>query len=218
MTNIDQLPGNSKLGKPAPPAKEAKVVEKVVDGIVIEKKKSLGAKFKATFFNKADAKDISTYILFDVMLPATRNLVYDIVSKGASRALFGQDSPRRSVLDRSGGSRVSYNDSYGTTRYRDAPRSSMLPGQPPHYRAKYERSNNFDDIIVSSKAEAERVVERLLDIVDKYDVATVADLRNLLGLPSSHVDNKWGWTDIRAADVRQVREGYLIEIPLPEPI
>lgn len=62
------------------------------------------------------------------------------------------------------------------------------------------------------------VLERLNDIIDRYEVASVADLHELVGLPTTHVDNKWGWENVRYAEVRQIREGFLLDLPPAMPI
>jgi len=45
-------------------------------------------------------------------------------------------------------------------------------------------------------------------------------LYDLVGLSSlsTHVDNKWGWAILQNVDIRQTREGYVIDLPLPEAI
>jgi hypothetical protein len=69
-----------------------------------------------------------------------------------------------------------------------------------------------------SREEAENVIERLGDIIDVYKVATVADLHSLCDLPSTYIDNKWGWQALNYASVRQIREGFLLDLPPAEPI
>ena len=66
---------------------------------------------------------------------------------------------------------------------------------------------------MAERDDAELFVERLIDIIEKYEVASLADLYDLLGWASSHVDNKWGWTYLSNVEVRQVRDGYLIDLP-----
>ncbi len=56
------------------------------------------------------------------------------------------------------------------------------------------------------------------DIIETYEVASVADLQDLVGLPSSHVDNKWGWINLHDVQIRQIREGYVIDLPQAEPM
>jgi len=74
----------------------------------------------------------------------------------------------------------------------------------------------MDNIILGTRGEAEIVVERLGDILDKYEFVSYGDLMDLLGLPSTPIDQKWGWTYLTNVVVRQVRNGYLIEFPQPE--
>jgi hypothetical protein len=62
------------------------------------------------------------------------------------------------------------------------------------------------------------VLERLSDIIEQYAVASLADLHELAGIPTTHVDNKWGWESLRFAEIRQIREGYLLDLPPAEAI
>lgn len=80
------------------------------------------------------------------------------------------------------------------------------------------RQARDDVVILATRSEAELVLERLGDIIDKFEVASVGDLHDLLGLPQTHVDQKWGWTYVGDASIRQVREGYLLDLPLAAPI
>jgi hypothetical protein len=81
-------------------------------------------------------------------------------------------------------------------------------------RAKHD----FDEIVLDQRAEAEEVIDRLYDVVSRYEQATVADLYDLVGLSSTHTDHKWGWTDLRGAGVSRIRDGYLLDLPDPEPL
>jgi hypothetical protein len=78
--------------------------------------------------------------------------------------------------------------------------------------------HDFDEIVLQSRTEAEEVIDRLFDLVSRYDTATVADLYELVGIQGSHTDHKWGWTDLRGADVSRTRDGYLLDLPDPIPL
>lgn len=205
--------GNSNKAKAKKaPAEKAKV-EKVVTGEVVEKKKTLGQKFKAVFFG-GEFKGAAQYITADVLLPAARNLLVDMTTKGIERMVYGESAmtrPRRPEYR----SRVSYHNA-GRTPIGPGPGRVSLPDQPPHPYKQNRREAN--DLVLSSREEAELVLERLIDIVDKYEVASLADLYDLVGLPTSHVDNTWGWSYLTTAEVRQVRDGYLLDLPTMEPI
>ena len=69
---------------------------------------------------------------------------------------------------------------------------------------------------MATREDAEMVLERLTDIIDQYDETSVGDLNDLIGIQGSHVDNKWGWTYLGDTQIRQVREGFLIDLPQPE--
>lgn len=208
----DYASNSDKNKAPLRPDKTDKQIEKVVTVEVIQKPKPLGRKFKDIFLG-GDAKTAARYVAADVLLPALRNLIFDVISKGADRVIFGESSYRRgrSVDYRP---RIQYNNPINRPSWTDPrERRVHLPDQSPRMPRRDQ-----NDIILSDRGEAEIVVERLIDIIDKYEIASVADLYDLLGLPTSHIDNKWGWTYLNNIEIRQVREGYLINLPDAEPI
>ena len=205
---MDNYPPNSKKSGESTPPKEA--VQKIVTGKIIKKKTPLGQRFKAIFFG-GESKGAFQYVMSDVLIPALRNMFVDAVEGGARRMIYGDSSPRR-VREQYGNSRISYNSP--TSRY--SHQSSILPKQPP--LSSSGRRQDIGQIIIASRGEAEEVLERLTDIIDKYDVASVCDLHDLVGLQSSYVDNDWGWSSLSTADVRQVREGWILNLPPVEPI
>lgn len=202
--------GNSKKSKESqniPP----KNVEKVIATEVIIQKKGIGRKFRDLFI-EADFKTVIRYVASDVLLPAARNMILDAATKGVERLLYGESAIRRRNFGM--GSRITYNApvnrGYGGSPLRYAPPVLPEPRVSRHTR---------DNLILSSREEGEIVLERMNDIIDSYDVVTIQDLNDLVGVEgSTHVDNKWGWTNIDHVQIRQVREGYLIDFPPPEPI
>lgn len=79
-------------------------------------------------------------------------------------------------------------------------------------------THDFDEIILATRVEAEEVVDRLFDLVGRYESASVSDLYSLVGISGNFTDEKWGWTDLRGAGVERVRNGYLLDLPRPEPL
>lgn len=209
------FPGNShNIGKNEKPAKEE--VKKVVSGDVIQKKKSLGRRFKEVFFG-GEIRGATRYISQEVLLPAVKNMVVDATSRGVERVIYGESQPpKRRTIDYTSPtnrSRISYNSPI----FRDPRnRPGILPDQPPLGIGRVRQ--DVGDVILASREEAALVIESLGDIIDKYEVATVADLYNLVGLPSTFVDNKWGWTTLGYAQIRQSREGFLLDLPPVEQI
>jgi len=190
---------------------EEKNIQKLVTGEVVMRPPSLGKRMKVLFFG-GEVKGASRYVVTDVILPAVRNTVVDAVTRGIERIVLGEGAVRR---PRAGGydyrPRTIYNQP--TTRG-----PAMLPQQPPRYSQSNRNTQALGDIILQSRDEAESVIDMLGDLIERYEVASVADLHEILGIPSTAIDNKWGWTSPRGAGVSQSREGYILVLPPLEEI
>ena len=203
---------NSDKSKQAAQKPPEKKLVKVTTGDVAVKPKSLGSRFKNVFFG-GDFNTAAEYVGTEVLLPAIRNLVVDVVNKGIDQLVYGRTGMRRPPRP-SYSPRVQYNNpvnrGIGITR-------AYLPDQRPIDR--WQRGTKVgDDVIVASREDADAVVENLTAAVEQYEVVSLADLHDLLGLPSPHTDNKWGWTNLAAVEVRQVRDGWQISFPPLEEI
>lgn len=187
-----------------------KEIKKVVTGDAVVKQKSLGTKFKDVFFG-GDFKATMRYVAADVVLPAIRDIIVNTTTEGIKRAVYGENNMRRS-----GGMMSNYrpktNYSSISSPFRPDPRGNVfMPDQAP--RRVMSARKEMNDVIVASRSDAEHILERMLDCIDQYESVTLADLYAMLGMPSSHVDNKWGWTYIKDAQIQQVQEGYSIRLP-----
>lgn len=206
--------GNTKKDRERSQPKEIKEknIEKVVTGEVVQKPKGIGRKFKDIFFG-GDAKNAAQFVLADVLLPALRNLVVDMVSTGAQRLVYGESNYRRRPTVNYG-ARYQVNNPISRPYDVQRPTPLNIPTSPRGRQNRHE----MNDVILATKEEAELVVERLHDILEKYEVVSLADLYDLLGLETSYIDNKWGWTSLSTVQVRQIRQGYLLELPMLEEI
>ena len=54
--------------------------------------------------------------------------------------------------------------------------------------------------------------------IDKYGFVTIADMYDLANLTSNYTDNKYGWMNVRNAEVIRARDGYVIKLPRAVPI
>lgn len=187
---------NSNRFKEEQKAQEKKV-EKVVSGPVTTRKKNGLQKFADEFVSE-DAKNIKSYVFGEVLIPAIKKLVSDVVTDGIDMLLYGGTRPgnKRSAADR-----VSYRNYYDRDN-----RSTR------DTRSSYS-SYSYDDIVLSNRGEAEEVLERLDELMDTYGLVRVADLYDLVGITGNYTDNKYGWTNIRNAEIVRVRDGYMIKMP-----
>lgn len=206
---MDQFPSNSK--RPSRSRDEPKKVERVVQGEVVRRKTPIGRRLSRNLIG-GDAQSVWGYVFGEVLIPAARDMVADAVSGGVERMIFGESAGGSRNRSRRGSSgHTPYN------RYHQSSRSSRdEPRREISRRAR--ATHSFDEIILKTRVEAEEVLDRLDDLCDRYDAASVADLYELVGVSGNYTDDKWGWTDIRGAGIQHVRGGYLLNLPKPEPI
>lgn len=208
--------GNSRKSKEKveKEGKEAKLVEKVVAGEVVVKKRSIGRRIKDIFIVD-DPKRVLLYVLGDVLLPAARNMIVDGAHEATKRMLYGETAARYKGYTE--GPRITYDRMHSNPLRSAAYRDPRVAPPPVGVRpSSGVRSSQDPGYILETRQDAELVLERMQDIIDKYDVVPVADLYELLGLPQDHTDQKWGWISLLGAKILQVREGYLLELPPPE--
>lgn len=209
---MQELPGNNPSDKKAAPEKQR--VERVVHGEVTTRKPSFGKRLRENLF-PGHAETVSEYIIWDVVIPATKDLIADMGSSFLERMLFGET--RSSGVRSSqrgagggGGSRMNYNRM-----------SSGAPASPyrPDPRQSAPRSANmqsFDDIVLPTRAEAEKVLRAMMTRIHEYQAVTVADLYELVGLTGDYTAQDWGWTDLTNVGISRIRNGYVLDLPREE--
>lgn len=200
----DYKPNSNKFKEEQKQRESDKKIEKVVTGKVITRKKSKVSRFLGEFISE-DARSVKSYVLGEVLIPAIKKAISDIVTDGIDIILYGESrgNHKRSTADR-----VSYRNYYDTNR-----RTSMNERQ-----ALAAGSYSYDDIILNTRGEAEDVLARMDELMETYGLVRVADLYDLVGITGNYTDNKYGWTNIRNAEVIRVRDGYMIKMPRAVPI
>lgn len=179
-------------------AQQVKKVERVINGSAHTKKKSEMKKFVDTFVQE-DAGNIATHILMDVLAPAIKKALSDIVKDGIDMLLYG-DTTR----SRKGGNSSHIN--YG--RYYEEDREKRT------YSNGYRNGFDYDDIAFETRGDAEMVLDSMNEIIDQYQIVSVADLYDLAGVPSNnYTANKYGWTNIDGTKIVRVREDYFLRLP-----
>lgn len=206
---MDEFPPNSKKAKEG--VREGPRVERVTSADAVRRKKPLGKQFKETFFG-SDGRTTMNYVVTQVLIPMIQDTFIEVVQSGIERLVRGEHRTGR----RRGGPP---SGPHGTVAYHRMS-GGAYDDRPPMARGVSRRArarNDFDEIILDSRSEAEEVIDRLYEVISRYDEASVADLYELTGIESSHTDHKWGWTDMRGASVTRLRSGgYLLNLPEPE--
>ena len=179
-----------------------KKVQKVVRGKVKTKKKKTSLK---DVFISEDAANVKSYVFMDVLVPAVKKAISDIVRDGIDMILYGEARSRKSS---SNASYVSYRS------YSDRDRREERRYSDSRVRSAY----SYDDIILETRGEAEDVLTRMDELIDTYGIVSVADMYDLVGISGNYTDNKYGWTNLRNAEPVLVRDGYMLKLPKPGPI
>lgn len=187
-------------------AAEKKKMDKIISGSAKVKKKS-GTRKLADVFVSEDAANVKGYIFGDVIVPAAKKLISDIVKDGIEMILYGSTSSRKTYSD---GFRAGYVDYNRLSGRRDDRRP--LPDHRP------SPVQGYDNIILNNKGDAELVLTTMDDILDSYGEVSVAALLEMVGLPSKYTDNNYGWTTLANARITRLRDGYLIDLPRAVPL
>lgn len=207
--NLDIKPNSHKYKQEQRELEERKV-KKVTNGKVRAKKKSEIEKMKDNIISP-EASGLQSYIFGDVLVPALKKLMSDIVKDGIDILLYGDT--RRSDRDRdrdrysNGATYVSYRS------YSDRDKSDRERRRDSRYTYDYK------ELIFDNCKDADDVLETLKDILDGYDAVSVGDLYDAVGMEHNYTDNDYGWTSLRTAEVVRVRGGdYMLRLPKAKPL
>lgn len=212
---MEEFPSNAHNQKPAPEKKEeAPRARRVVRGEVVQRKKPLGKRFRETFFG-GTASGVAHYILNDVLVPAAKDTITDVVTQGIERTLYGDvrsTGRRMGRLPGASQSQISYNRFGGNpvAQRREDPRAA------PSLSRQARRHHNFDEIVIPSRPEAMEVIEQLYEILSKYGAASVADLYDMCNITGDYTDTKWGWTSLQGLQPVRANGGFVLDLPRPE--
>lgn len=212
MENFPSNAHNPKTVKPEQPKQEQPRVQRVVEGEVIRRKKSLGKRFTETFFG--DTKGIGSAILMEILIPSARDMLFEAGKDALERTMYPD---ARGAGHRRGSSRG------GPTNYRAfggiAAKAVAFRDDPrPSLSRRARATHNFDEIVLASRREGESILAQMFEVIERFDAVTVADLYEMVNIEPSYTDRKFGWTGpmLSGAGVDRVKEGYLLDLPRPE--
>lgn len=203
--NFEKLKDNSYFNTPSADKERAEKprLQRLAKGVVIQKEKPLLARM----FGET-AREVGGYVIWDVLIPAVKEVITDIVTNGIEMLVYG-DSARSSRSGRlrreRGRSYVSYSSMYDSPRAERVRDTRRLPSN----------RHAFDKVVLSTRSDAELVLDGLVELISMYGEATVADFYSAVGLQVDYNDNKYGWDTLATASVERVRGGYILVMPKP---
>lgn len=202
--DVSSYPDNSQDKAPAVAERREDDKRPQLHGKATRKKRSLGKRFGDTFLSE-DRGDVGEYLIFDVLIPAAKDTLTDLVGRGLEMLLYGE--ARGSYKRSSGGRRTGHTD---YSKY------SQTERRRPQTTSRARKTMDFDDIVFDSRADAEKVLDYIIGRLEDYEVVTVADFYDAAEITGDYTDNKWGWYDLSEAYVKRGRDGFIIILPRPE--
>lgn len=177
-------------------------VEKVVTGAVnVKQKKGVSKIAEAFFGNEEEISEIKNRVVYDTVIPTIKDIFLDTLA-----TLLGVNRSRFS----SGGRRITAERvSYG--KYYEDSRSSRPP-------VRSVTAFNTDDVVFDQNGDAEYVLDRMFELLEKYGVVRVTDFYDLAGVSVDYTASKYGWTSLKNTRVIRTRDGYIVDLPRSMPI
>lgn len=199
--------------------KDKKELKKILDAQPKKRKRSLVGRLVSGVLGPEGLPGIGSYVNDEIILPAIKNIIVDAVTSGINMVMYGENKPR------SGGGRHS---SYSRDRSGYRPNtnyqgrysgSQQPPAQAPDPRVRPAK-HGVEEYIIEERFDASHVLTALTEQADRYDVVSVADYYELIGVPSEYTDNTYGWTidSIHHASIVPIRGGYVLKFPPVEVI
>lgn len=204
MNNVDYTPNSHKYkAEQKEAATERKKIDKVVTGTAKRKKNEIR---KITdIFAPGDMSSVTEYIIMDVIVPATKKMISEVVRNGIDMILYGESGRN----NKGPSDKISYRNYYSSNDSNKSYNSSN------RVRSVFD----YDNIIIPSRQEAEEVIRRMDEIIETYQTVSVADLYDLCGITDhNYMNQRYGWMNIRTAEAIRVRDGYVLKLPRALPL
>ena len=183
-------------------------IGKPVTTNVVVKKESEAKRIGKKFFSE-DAKTVGSHVVESVVIPSLQKLLSDAVKGAIDWLIYGSKGNKNS----SGVGTISYGSYYNRSGYINPTpvyTNPMLNNKPTLYAV--------NDIIIADRGEAEEVLLRMKESINSYGMVSVGDFYDLVGQRANFTDQKWGWFDLRTADIIRGEGGFCIRFPKVQPI
>lgn len=200
---------------------ERKKKDPVVSKVVKIQKKGLMERLVIGVLGPDGLPSIGRYLGHEVILPAVKNIVVDMVTSGVNMAMYGQEGRRgpKPPVNYSGPSTNHWSKPPSTNyanRYQS--QSPSFTNPPATYATPSTRrvgGNFVDEYIIADRNEALMALDSLVSTAREYGVVAVADYLDLIGIDAQFTDNTYGWTydALSQAAVRPTNSGFILKLP-----
>ena len=185
-----------------------------LSGNVTTKKRPLWKRVLNTFLKDgASPKEIKTYILEEVIVPAVLDNISDVITTAVEMRFFG--APKRGGGSKGGSSGNNSKINYGGFFNDGSRRRERLAKEAKKDTGTREL---LDDYIFDNKGDAEMVLVEMRELLDRFQQVTVMDYLDILtnygiSVNTTPSDSKYGWTDLSDVEPTRTRGGYYLNLP-----
>lgn len=158
----------------------------------------------------SDGDSVASVVWNEVVIPTLKNLFYDTVTRGAAQAVFGDGRPsstRPGPATRNLG---------GSGYHRPVSRGGDRDTRREPLDRRSRATHNFKTMTFPNIRDAEATADYLIDYIREYDHVSVAELYDKIGITPDFPDYNFGWRDLTGIRVRQVRDGFILDLPPTE--
>lgn len=169
----------------------------------------------ATIKKPSITHELARYAVEEVFIPQSKdmmsnfmksviNMFSDAATKSIDKAFYKDEVPRR---PRSNAGTYQSHTNY--TVY------SKSNERPQRETINQRSSIDINYIWVDTEDEARQIVNSLIEDIDNYGKAKVATLYEMVKIPTTFTDFKFGWTETRGISYYRDRGKYFIDLPKP---
>jgi len=196
------------LNQPNNEAEKREKQASVVSAPARDKKKSIWQEIKEEFIAE-DSRTVGEYLAKDVAVPLLKSMIQTVLNNAVDMFLYGGAgaSHGRTTYGGYKPNNVSYRPYY-----------DQRPANNNGYYSKPRTAYGYDytEIVFESRADAEAVFYKMMEILNMYSVVRVADYLEISGRDSNYTDNNYGWTSLENVQIRRSRDGgFYLDLPKP---
>lgn len=203
VRNDTVFPSNTMVpteGRNTQPEESDRPMTVGVEGEKKTRKRGLGRRLSDTLF-AGDRATVKDYVIFDVLIPAFKDTVSDMIANSIDILFNGSPGSRRSRGSRFNSSIRTDYSSASMSRVR-----SLAQKRASEVSQGRMRGMDFEDVLMY-KDEAYDTLSYLRDRTDEYGYASLADYYSYTGKSYDFTMQKWGWDEDDLYSVHPKRAG-----------
>lgn len=162
----------------------------------------------AEIFTVNNIKDVRNYIVKDVIVPSILDMIYDGITRGANKLIYGdKGNPRDHRKKGFGG--INYS---GITRLSDG--EAIRSMQQKKADSSVSGIYDYNEIELRTRADAEVLLDSMCDYLEFHEIITVADMYSMANYNGGdYTDNYWGWSSLAGAHINRSLDGWVLKLP-----